>query len=89
MEQKGRRVYPNDKGELFLAEGDYGFDSRIGKWECRPPGCHAGTLSQHEVVVNPDGTITVSPSIVLEDVDEKGEKKTWHGWLQEGVWKWN
>ncbi len=84
MSTQGRRVYPREDGGLYLAEGDYGFDPRIGFWECRPPGCHAGTLRAHQVAEHEDGTITVSPSILIED---DGTGHGWHGFLQRGVWR--
>ncbi len=84
---KGRRVYPDEDGHLRLAEGDYGFSPKAGHWQVRPPGCHAGGIPEHQVVEHEDGTTTVSPSILLEDVDEQGNPKTWHGYLEHGVWR--
>jgi len=75
------RRYADEQGNLSLGEGDYGMDSH-GVWLVRPPGCHAGRIPHHKVTVHLDGTITVTPSIVLDD----GEKK-WHGWLTKGVWR--
>ena len=87
MMMEGRRVYPNEKGELSLAEGDYGKHPTSG-WQVRPPGHHAGGIGKHDVVEHEDGTITVSPSILLTDFDEKtGEKIQWHGYLEHGVWR--
>jgi len=79
---RGRRIYPDKNGILAFAEGDYGFDPRISHWVVRPPGCHAGGIPDHEVVEHEDGTITVSPSILLDDGD-----MTWHGYLERGVWR--
>lgn len=90
---QGRRVYPDAKGHLHLAEGDYGFDPNAGCWEVRPPGCHAGSIREHTVTEHEDGTITVSPSILFYDADELGprgiaERRTaWHGYLEHGVWR--
>lgn len=83
---QGRRVYPNEQGQLFLAEGDYGLHPTSG-WQCRPPGCHAGGIGKHDVVEHEDGTITVSPSILLADYDDQGNEKTWHGYLERGAWR--
>lgn len=79
---QGRRVYPNEDGQLLLAEGDYGLDDRTRHWMARPPGNHTGDLSQHEVTEHDDGTISVSPSILIDD----GRNK-WHGYLEKGVWR--
>lgn len=79
---QGRRVYPGPDGRLpGLAEGDFGKDAD-GLWFVRPPGCHVGTISSHTVVEHEDGTISVTPSILL---DEPGVA-TWHGYLTAGVW---
>ncbi len=84
---KGHRIYPDeDDGHLFLAEGDYGQHSN-GTWYARPYGCHCGNLAGHEVTEHEDGTITVSPSILIEFVDDVGQPATWHGYLERGVWR--
>jgi len=80
----GRRVYPDAEGRLRLAQGDYGFNPASGRWEVRPPGCHAGGIPDHTITEHEDGTITVSPSILLEDFDGKGG---WHGFLEHGIWR--
>lgn len=74
---QGRRVYPDEKGVLRLAEGDYGRHSELG-WMARPPGCSMGSLEDHQVTEHEDDTITVSPSI---------DAGTWHGHLVRGVWQ--
>jgi len=88
----GRRVYlqpnyPEVDGPytLWLAEGDYGRD-RDGFWKARPPGHHAGSLENHEVIEHEDRTITVSPSILITGYDGNSETK-WHGYLERGVWR--
>lgn len=72
----GTRIYPDEDGHMYFAEGDYGRHPN-GTWYARPPGSHAGNLSSHEVVEHEDGTITVSPSILM----------AWHGYLERGVWR--
>ena len=86
MSKIGRRIYANEKGELYLAEGDYGFHP-ISGWQCRPFSHHAGGIGKHEVTEHEDGTITVSPSILLTDFDEQGNTIQWHGYLEHGVWR--
>lgn len=86
MLKVGRRVYANEKGQLLLAEGDYGLHPVSG-WQCRPFGHHAGGIGKHEVIEHEDGTITVSPSILLTDFDEQGNTIQWHGYLEHGVWR--
>jgi len=84
---KGRRIFADSKGILWLQEGDYGFNPNAGCWQARPPGCHAGSIPKHKVVEHEDGSITVSPSILLTDFDENGNEKKWHGYLERGDWR--
>jgi hypothetical protein len=68
-----------------LAEGEYA-KGPDGNWYCRPPGCKAdyvGNLTKHKVIEHPDGTITVSPSILLKC----GNGFQWHGFLEHGIWR--
>jgi hypothetical protein len=51
-------------------------------WMVRTPNGHLGNLSNHDVVENADGTITVSPSILVSD--STGE--LYHGFLVNGEW---
>lgn len=47
---------------------------------CTPNGLF-GNLGKHEVIEHDDGTITVSPSILVRGDEE------WHGFLENGVWR--
>lgn len=78
----GVRVHPNADGHLLLKEGEYGKGSD-GVWYCRPPGNRMGNLSNHEVTEHEDGTITVSPSILISGPN----LKSWHGYLEKGIWR--
>lgn len=81
----GKRIYPNDTGNLIFSEpGVYGRGSD-GKWWARPPlpGFSAGILSDHQITEHEDGTITVSPSILVEGTGGN----SWHGYLERGVWR--
>lgn len=71
--------------DLILAEGEYGKHPRDGKWYARPPGAHMGCLSNHQVTEHEDGTITVSPSILIQY--EQGGPMVWHGYLERGEWR--
>lgn len=89
MRTPGRRVYPNADGELWLAKGDYGKDPRTGHWMASPPGEDSpgmGSLENHEVTEHEDGTITVSPSILIT-TEENDCSIRWHGHLERGVRK--
>ena len=83
---KGRRIYPDKDDGLTFHPGDYGKDS-TGDWFCLPPGKDPalGSLEHHTVTEHEDGTITVSPSILIT-ADRDGDFK-WHGYLEKGIWR--
>ncbi len=80
----GKRIEIKD-GWLPTVPGQYGKDERTGIWWAKPPkpGFPTGMLSDHDVTEHPDGTITVSPSILVEG----DHGKTWHGYLERGIWR--
>lgn len=79
----GRRVPDRDPAgpDTIFEEGDYGRLSTT--WIGCAPGGHLGNLSNHTVIEHEDGTITVSPSILIS----AGGIALWHGWLERGVWR--
>jgi len=81
---QGTRVDGMD--ELFGLEGGYCPTTLDGKrvWMVVTPGGHLGNLSKHEVTEHEDGTITVSPSILVSN-PQQGE--LFHGFLERGVWR--
>ena len=89
---KGNRredIYQDSEGwckqQENLALGDYYKlvyqDGHI-TWFANTPTGWLGGLDNHEVVENEDGTITVSPSILVAAAGEK----SWHGYLRQGEW---
>lgn len=62
--------------------GEYGKHGN-GDWYCVTPNGHMGGLKLHEVTEHEDGTITVSPSILVSSPTEQ----LWHGYLERGVWR--
>lgn len=93
----GRRVFADADGDMPpMAPGDYGYDPR-GRdhgtgangngWIACPPGGDAGlgNLGNHDVIEHEDGTITVSPSILVYPTHD--HPKGWHGYLEHGVWR--
>lgn len=84
---QGKRVEleVNEDGHIVPPEpGSYGKDAS-GEWWCTCPNdAHlTGRLGKHTVVENEDGTITVSPSILVEH----WSGVSWHGYLENGVWR--
>ncbi len=93
---KGRRVYPDpQEPDLKIFEpGDYGFvkefDGVEYLWFTLPvaPDEYGFRMFArlnpkiHSITVNPDGTVTASPSILVTQ-----GKRTWHGYLINGEWR--
>lgn len=79
-----RRLDGTDPSEY--APGDYGRFRDM--WFCSTPNGHLGNLSGHDVVEHEDGTITVSPSILVteRDTEKRADVELWHGFLKAGVW---
>lgn len=87
---QGQRVYDLEPHEF--EEGDYGLWE--GRWFCRAPSpvgrpdlYFTGNLGNHQVAEHEDGTITVSPSILIGPGAIGREGPTWHGYLERGVWR--
>lgn len=76
---QGRRI-ADDEGRF--KPGDYG--RLAGTWYACTPSGDLGNLAAHDVTEHDDGTITVSPSILVR---EPGGPELWHGWLERGVWR--
>lgn len=79
---QGMRVYGREPHEL--EPGDYGRWARDREefYACTPNG-EIANLSLHQIIEHDDGTITVSPSILVS----AGGKELWHGYLERGVWR--
>lgn len=100
IEIPGRRLPDQAEARHTFEPGDYGLvhglDGNVG-WYCRAPWMHApgdygprmqGNLANHDVVEHDDGTISVSPSILIETWWGPGRKEyRWHGFLKNGVWE--
>jgi len=79
---QGKRVDRLD--DSLFESGEYGKGSD-GRWYCCPPETDLfGGLGNHDVTEHEDGTITVSPSILI-NARHKGQE--WHGYLEHGVWR--
>ncbi|MDH4285588.1 MAG: hypothetical protein OEV35_09755 [Gallionellaceae bacterium] len=87
---QGTRLFYEPGEEDFVwriasTPGAYG--SRNGKdWYGTTPNGLLGTLTKHTVIEHEDGTITVSPSILVTSGSNQGQP-SWHGFLERGVWR--
>lgn len=78
---QGARVYRKAPHEL--QPGQYGrWEPDDFNWYACTPNDMLANLSAHEVTEHADGTITVSPSILVT-----GGGRRYHGYLRAGVWE--
>ena len=96
---QGRRITWEQAENLAnIQPGDYWFDPRHGWYAaCPTPRDGDGMISclaylkSHKVIEHEDGTITVSPSILVKGPDSApkdwAENHTWHGFLERGIWR--
>jgi hypothetical protein len=58
-------------------------------WYLYLPGCGLGNLAKHDVVEHEDGTISVTPSILVTGHDKNNnyKKVVKHGHLTRGIWE--
>lgn len=87
---QGTRLTKVDGEEDFLLRMDKipgAYGSVNGKdWFCTTPNGLLGNLGKHTVTEHEDGTITVSPSILVTSGRDHGQP-SWHGYLERGVWR--
>jgi hypothetical protein len=68
--------------DRILESGEYA-KTPGGYYLARCPTGLCANLANHQVTENADGTITVSPSILVSD----GQGDSWHGYLEKGIWR--
>ena len=73
---------PDNTSALDLLPGDYRLKG--GRWLGVSPNGLLCNLAGHSVSEHEDGTITVSPSIAVNN-GQGGS--SWHGYLEHGVWR--
>lgn len=85
MQGKRRDITDNP---IELQSGEYGKHGNT--WWGHLPIPHPNDeflplvhLSRHDITEHEDGTITVSPSILWQH----HSGRTWHGYLERGVWR--
>lgn len=78
---------PDDTSPHLFNVGEYG--RYEGEWYAMAPGNLLAGLAKHDVVENPDGSITVTPSILVGDhvIGHSIDGHQWHGYITDGVWE--
>jgi hypothetical protein len=79
---QGTRITSGKLRDFWDHPGAYG---KVGdSWlVCLPTGELCSMNAGHDIVEHEDGTITVSPSILMPE----GRGTYWHGYLERGVWR--
>ena len=67
-----------------MLENRHPFTGAAWYWYVVTPNGMLGCLASHQVVEHEDGTITVTPSILITGGDSS---KSWHGYLEHGAWR--
>lgn len=90
----GNRISDRSDGSLSgINPGDYWKDTRNGYFYCACPvrdsegGLVIGGLGHHDITEHEDGTITVSPSILVSGGSGPVMKELYHGFLEHGIWR--
>ncbi len=78
----GQRLADGTDWSSSTPDGAYWRDER-GTWTAQCPNGLLANLAKHGVTEYPDGTITVTPSILVRQPN-RGE---WHGFLERGIWR--
>ena len=97
----GKRLYKSDNSSNGVVEGDYWKDS-TGIWWAAVPNPKlpeyrpefvilpvTAILINHKIIEHEDGTITVSPSILVSTIwgPDRIYHEYYHGFLEKGVWR--
>lgn len=80
----GRRLFHKPVAYCEAEPGAY-WKTADG-WLAITPNGHLCNLAKHAVVELEDGTITVSPSILVQAPRNGKSVELWHGYLERGVW---
>jgi len=93
----GQRLYPTDTDKVFemMKPGNYfKLSSNPVEYIVQTPNGLVCSLRNHTVIEHEGGTITVSPSIVVDGLKLENQfirinevNAHWHGYLEKGVWR--
>ena len=79
---QGRRLPDGEPHFSEIRPGDYWRDPH-GTWYAMTPNQLQANLRGHTVVEHEDGTISATPSILVN----RGMNPSWHGYLERGIWR--
>lgn len=82
----GRQIAKRIAGYAELDDHSLCYYKAEDIWWLYLPGCGLGNLKNHTVEEHEDGTISVTPSILVTGHRE-GQKTTVHGYLTRGEWR--
>lgn len=80
----GKRLEDGHEGTWEPIPGAYWKTDR-GTWTAWTPNGLLANLAAHKVFELADGTITVSPSILV--TAPHATPSRWHGYLENGIWR--
>ncbi len=83
---QGIRLYPDAEGNYpwsSIQPGSY-FHKDGDGWYGMTPNGHMAALRKHACTEHEDGTLTVSPSILVSGNEHV---QLWHGFLEKGIWR--
>jgi hypothetical protein len=82
----GSRLPDGTDWSSSINPGDY-WKHSSGTWYAETPNGHLANLIRHTVTEHEDGSITVSPSILVSSPHNGKAGELWHGFLEHGVWR--
>lgn len=83
---QGRRLPNSKNGNLPKMEpGDYVYNEKQQKWYGMTPNGLLFFFNDKHILMD-DGTLTVQPSVLVQN-DWESKGRTWHGYLERGVWR--
>lgn len=86
------KIDPKNNADGTPLPADWAWRTHYPYWIGCAPNGHACALGAHKVEEHEDGTITVSPSILIsrggpKSAGNKPYEELFHGFLERGVWR--
>lgn len=83
------RLMPTANYDGTPLRTDFDWSKHYPLWLACAPNGHEANITGHTIVEHEDGTITVSPSILIWTSHDQGKTRIelFHGFLERGVWR--